>query len=142
MILRVKDFFKPRFKLTRGYPGCPFQVGDILDAFEFEGETTIRVASGNYKVFPLQFSDHFKKLRWHDHRTIEQLSSIKYMKVVSSGQYYCVGDIVEVLEMHYNYKSLVGGSGNVLFNLKGHYFIASQLEPATKEEHDKFCNKP
>ena len=83
-----------------------------------------------------------KKLRWHDHRTIEQLASIEYMKVVSGSSYYGVGDIVEVLEMHYNEKSLVGGKCNVLFNLKGHYFIASQLEPTTKEEHDKFCNKP
>jgi hypothetical protein len=29
----------------------------------------------------------------------------------------------------------------MLFDLKGHHFMASQIEPATKEEHDEFWAK-
>lgn len=142
MILRVGDFFKLRFELIIKYPGSPFQVGDVLDAYEFEGETYIRVDSVNYKIFPLQFPDHFRKLRWHDHRTLEQLLSIKYMKIISGeSNYYLVGDIVEVTEMCYNNKGLVGGRGSILYKLKDHYFNITQLQPATKEEHDKFWDK-
>jgi hypothetical protein len=136
--MRPKDFFYPRYVVTLKYPHSKFQVGDVLDANEFEGKIYL---SGDKTIYPDEYKEHFKKLRWHDHRTIEQLSSIKYMKVVSGSSYYVVGDIVEVLDIHYNDKSLVGGRCNILFNLKGHYFTASQLEPATKEEHDNFWNK-
>lgn len=142
MILSVKEFFYLRFELIRKYPNCPFQVGDILNAHEFEGETYIRIGSSDCKVFPLHYPDHFKKLRWHDHRTIEQLLSIKYMKVVSGEpSYYGIGDIVEVLHFMYNNATYVGGRDSILFNLKGHFFNITQLQPATKEEHDKFWNK-
>jgi hypothetical protein len=40
--------------------------------------------------------------------------------------------------MLFNNDKIVGGKNNIIFDLKGHYFIASQIEPATKEEHDKF----
>lgn len=141
MILITSDFFKPRFEFTRIYPGCPFRVGDVLEASEFEGETYIRIDSNDRKILPFHFSYHFRKLRWWEHRTIEQLVSIKYMKVVSGAQYYVVGDIVEVIDVMFNNPTIVGGNNSILFNLKGHHFIASQLEPATKEEHDKFWNK-
>lgn len=138
MILRPKDFLDLRFEFIRSYPNSPFCVGDVLRASKFEGEVYILYGDGGATVSPLKFTDHFRLVRWWEHRTIEQLKSIKYAKVVSDSNYYVTGDIVEVINMWFNNDNFVGGKNNILFDLKGHHFIASQLEPATKEEYDKF----
>lgn len=139
MKLDKRHFFFHRFEFIKDYPNSPFSVGDILDAYEFEGIMYIK--QGDSKIYPTNYSDNFRKLRWWEHRTIEQLKSIKYAKVVSGGNYYRIGDIVEVIDIWFNNDKFVGGKHNILFDLKGHHFIASQLEPATKEEHDKFWAK-
>jgi hypothetical protein len=36
---------------------------------------------------PNYFKDHFRLLMWQEHRTIEQLKTIKYAKVVSGSNY-------------------------------------------------------
>lgn len=133
------DWFKIRYILTRDYPGQPFPTGAILEAYKSEGSVYIK--EDNRKIYPNQYKDHFLLLRWWEHRTIEELLTIKYTKVVSGSNYYGVGDIVEVVNMWFNHDKYVGGKNNLLFDLKGHHFIASQIEPATKEEHDKFWNK-
>lgn len=135
MILSPSDFLKPRFEFIKDYPGAPFSVGSILDAYESDGRLYLYDAN---KLDPAEFPSNFRKLRWHDYRTIEQLKSIEYMKVISGSDYYGVGDIVEVLLFMYNNPTIVGGRDNILFNLKGHFFNVTQLQPATKEEHDKF----
>ncbi len=132
------NWFKLRYELTRGYPGCPFDVGRILDAYNFEGNVTLDECKS---IFPNHFKDHFRLLRWWEHRTIEQLLSLKYMKIVSGSNYYITGDIVQVSAIHYNDVSFVGGKGNLLFDLKGHHFMISQLEPSTKEEYEKWDAK-
>jgi len=139
MKLEKRGFLYHRFEFIKDYPNSPFSVGDILDAYEFEGE--IYIKKDEYKVYPTIYSDNFRKLRWWEHRSIEQLLSIKYAKVVHGSNYYVVGDIVEVVNMWYNNERLVGGRDSILFDLKGHHFVAFQLEPATKEEHDKFWEK-
>lgn len=136
MTLEPKEFLLMRFEFIKDYPGAPFRIGDILDTYESQGEIYLR--PDNVKIYPLKFPDNFKKLRWWEHRTIEQLLSIKYMKVVSHSNYYVPGDIVEVTKMFYNNESLVGGKNSIQFDLKGHYFLASQLEPATSAEYEKF----
>lgn len=137
--MHIQDWFKLRYELTRDYPNRIFDIGSVLDAYEFEGNITI---DKDKTIDPTRYKDHFRELRWHDHRTLEQLLSIKYMKVISGeSNYYLIGDIIEVTEMHYNNKGLVGGSGSILYNLKGHYFNITQLQPATKEEHDQFWDK-
>lgn len=133
------NWFRLRYELTRDYPNRIFDIGSIQDAYEFEGKVTL---DKDKSIDPRYYPDHFKLLRWWEHRTIEQLLSIKYMKVkCSQCGYYVNGDIVEVIGMYYNNTNLTGGENNILFNLKGHHYTASQLEPATKEEHDKFWKK-
>ena len=139
MILRPKDFMYQRVEVISDYPGSPFKLGDVLDVIECEGKEYI---SGHKSIYPKDYPLHFRKLRWHDHRTLEQLQSIKYMKIVSGDpSYYGKGDIVEVLEFMYNNATYVGGRDNILFNLKGHFFNITQLQPATKQEHDDFWDK-
>lgn len=138
MKLDSKDFIRPRYEFIKDHPDAPFIVGSVLDAYEHDESIYLH---GKAKLEPKLFPDNFKKLRWWEHRTIEQLNSIKYMKVVSGSSYYGVGDIVEVVNMWFNNDKYVGGKNNILFDLKGHHFIASQLEPTTKEEHDKFWAK-
>lgn len=138
MKLDPKDFLRHRYEFIKDYPDAPFIVGDILDAYEHEGRIYLH---DNAKLEPKLFPDNFKKLRWWEHRTIEQLKSIQYAKIVSGSSYYGVGDIVEVVNMWFNNNKYVGGKNNILFDLNGHHFIASQLEPTTKEEHDKFWAK-
>jgi hypothetical protein len=138
MKLRPIDFMYPRYEVIQSYPGCPFTVGSIQDANEFEGKEYLSAANKIYpKVYPL----NFKKLQWWEHRTIEQLLSVKYAKVVSGTDYYVEGDIVEVTNMWFNNDKYVGGRNNILFDLKGRHFMATQIEPATKQEHDKFWEK-
>ncbi len=130
------DWFRLRFELTRDYPNRIFDIGSILDAYEFEGKVTL---DKDKSIHPRHYKDHFRELRWWEHRTIEQLNSIKYMKIVGDKtSYYGKGDIVEVIAMHYNDASFVGGRDNILFSLKGHLFSPAHLEPATKDEHDEF----
>lgn len=130
-----KDWFRLRYELTTNYPNSIFDVGSILEAFESDGRIKLHRDSS---INPDNYKDHFRKLRWWEHRTIEQLLTIKYAKIVSGSDYYGVGDIVEVENIWYNNDRYVGGKNNLLFDLKGHHFIASQIEPATKQEHDKF----
>lgn len=139
MILKPKDFLDPRFEFTKDYPNSPFNVGDILGSYEHDG--ILYLNTGDGVLQPRLFKDNFRELKWHEHRTIEQLKSIAYARVVSSGQYYIHGDIVPVVDVFYNRTELTGGSGNIIFNLSGHYFIASQINPATKEEYEKSNGK-
>lgn len=129
------DWFKLRYESTRDYPNRVHDIGSILDAFEFEGKVTLDKYPS---INPDYYKDHFKKLRWWEHRTIEQFLTIKYMKVINGSNYYTSGDIVKVKEMRYNDKSLVGGRDTILFSLEGHHFPVSQLEPSTMEEYEKF----
>jgi hypothetical protein len=134
------EWFIIRYILSSGYPNQEYPTGAILNAYNFEGEE-VYIKEDNKKIYPNHYKNHFLLLRWWEHRTIEQLLTIKYAKIVSGSNYYGVGDIVEVVNMWFNNDKYVGGKNNILFDLKGHHFIASQLEPATKEEHDKFWNK-
>ena len=129
------DWFKLRYELTRDYPNRLFDIGSIQDAYEFEGKVTL---DKDKSINPRCYPDHFKLLRWWEHRTIEQLLMIKYMKIVAGGNYYVIGDIVPVLCFMYNNPTIVGGMDALLFNLSGHFFVASQVVPATKEEYEKF----
>lgn len=139
MILTPDQFLEHRFEFIKDYPDAPFNVGDILGAYVHDGNLYL---SAQGAIKPSQFPDNFRKLRWHDHRTLEQLQSIKYMKIIGEEiSYYSKGDIVEVIEFYFNARAIVGGKGSILFNLKGHYFNITQLQPATKEEHDKFWDK-
>lgn len=132
------DWFELRYELIRDFPGCPFCVGDVLEAFDFEGKITL---SKDKSIYPNRFKDHFRLLRWWEHRTIEQFKTIKYMKVVSGGNYWRTGDIVEVILFMFNNATMVGGKDNLLFNLSGHFFIASQVEPASKQDYEDFMAK-
>lgn len=129
------DWFKLRYEVLCDYPKRFFDIGEVLEAYEFEGKTSLdRDKSINPTIYPA----HFKKLRWWEHRTIEQFRTIKYMKIISGSNYYVKGDIEEVTSFHYNETSLVGGKNNILFSIRGHYFIASQLEPSTEDAFEKF----
>lgn len=140
MILRPKDFMNRRFVLIKKYPSCPFDLGEVLAANEYEGITYIKYGEkGN--IHPLDYKDHFRELKWHEHRTIEQLKSITYAKVVDGSNYYGIGDIVEVIDMFYNNPKFVNGKDSIMFNLNGHWFTASEINPATKEDHTKFWAK-
>lgn len=138
MILEPSDFMRPRVEFIKDYPDAPFRLGDILSCYEHEGKTYLHDQA---KLEPALFPFNFRKLRWYDHRTLEQLLSIKYMKVISGSDYYGVGDVVEVLHFMYNNATYVGGRDSILFNLKGHFFNITQLQPVTKEEHDQFWDK-
>lgn len=131
-------WFKLRYELTRDYPNRLLDIGSIQDAFEFEGKVTL---DKDKSIDPRCYPDHFKLLRWWEHRTIEQLISIKYAKVVSGSNYYGVGDVVNVIDVMYNNPTITGGKDCILFNLSGHFFTASQVEPATKQEYEKFKSK-
>lgn len=127
--MTVQEFLQPRFLFILDYPGSEFCEGDVLQSFESDGRIYL---SANAKLEPKKFPKHFKLLRWHDHRTIEELYTIKYMKVLSGSNYYVVGDIVEVIGVHYSTKQ------GLEFDLQGRMFFASQLEPATPEQYEKF----
>lgn len=136
-----EDFLSPRYEVLLKWPNSPYKVGEVLSAELYSVKTNeLRIKGSD--IDPLRYINHFRPLKWYEHRTIEQLLSIKYMKIVGDkSSYYGKGDIVEVIAMHYNDASFVGGRDNLLFNLKGHFFSPVNLEPATKKEHDEFWKK-
>jgi hypothetical protein len=126
-----KRFLDPRYIVKIEYPHSKFCKGDILDTYEHEGKTYL---SGDGNLEPKMFPEHFELLPWYKHRTLEQLESIKYMKVISGSSYYVPGDIVQVDKLIFDATT----KEKIWFSLKGHTFPAQQLAPSTKEEHDKF----
>lgn len=132
-----EDFLSPRCIVLLEWPNSPYKVGDVLSLELYSCQTNeLRIKGSD--IDPLRYINHFRPLKWHEHRTIEQLLSIRYMKIIEGSNYYVTGDIVEVVSMFYNDPSYIGFKDKIGFSLKGHNFTASQLEPATKEEHDDF----
>lgn len=135
-----EDFLSHRYEVLLKWPNSPYKVGDVLSAELYSVKTNeLRIKGSD--IDPLLYTSHFRPLKWHEHRTIEQLLSIKYMKIIDGSNYYVTGDIVEVTSVFYNDISYIGFKDKIGFSLKGHNFIASQLEPATKKEHDDFWEK-
>jgi hypothetical protein len=133
-----EEFLKPRFIVILPWPNGSYERGQVCDVFESDGKLKL---CGDSKIEPEKWLSHFRKAKWYEHRTIEQLTSIKYMRILEGkSNYYVPGDIVEVKGMTYNNPVLVNGEHNILFDLKGHHFPASQLEPATKQQYETWEN--
>lgn len=132
------DWFKLRYILQCDYPKRMLDVGSVLYAFEFEGEIKL---DNDRSIDPERYKTYFRKLVWYEHRTIEQLSSIRYVRIIDGSNYYITKDVVEVSSVFYNDISYIGYKDVIGFSLKGHNFLASQLEPATKKEHDEYWEK-
>lgn len=135
--ISIINFLKPRYKVIADYPGNPYPIGAI-------GTTDSEYwAQSNYRLIiseaPDKYPHLFKKLEWWEHRTIEELKSVKYVKVITYRGYWRVGDIVPV-------NSFEGGSMEKAlptgYNLKyNHYQSIFELEPASQSEYESFINQ-
>ncbi len=135
----IDHLLKPRYKVIADYPDSKFKVGEILfvpNPKEFPNwfQTNRRFNNeGRFEAVLEAYPHIFKKLEWWEHRTIEELKSIKYVKVIKYRGYWREGDVVPVY-------SFEGGSIEKAkptgFNLKyKHFQPVFELLPGTEEEY-------
>lgn len=136
----VEELLKPRFQVKAYWPDCPFTVGDILvpdfeepDQYVVEGRG---LKSPILNDSPTRWPHLFKELKWHEHRTLEQLKSIRYMKVIEYEGYWLVGDIVPVRDIEFKNNGTLYG-----FRLNSHLHQVHKVVPATDAEYEAFKSK-
>jgi hypothetical protein len=135
--MMVEEFLIKRYIAIAVDTSNKFMVGDIF-THVVDRSWEIHAAGrwiGVKVDFPNLYPHLFKAIPWYAHRTIEELESVKYAKVIRTSNYWVPGDIVPVTKFFYeNDKPLK-------FDLSGHQFYASNIEPSSEEEYKKFKGK-
>lgn len=121
----IQGLLKPRYKVIADYPGNIFKVGHIVS--EAEAEEKFDFPHNLFPVYP----NIFKPLAWYEHRTLEQLQAVKYVKVTNYVGYWRVGDIVEA--RFGLWKDEIYG-----YFLKNHFHPMPYIEPVTEQEYKQF----
>lgn len=117
----IEELLKPRYKVIADYPGSDFEVGGIIEMIAF-----------NVDVFK-DFPHLFKRLEWWQERTIEEMESVKYAKVIKYRGYWREGDIVKIEKFVHGSVTLAQPTG---YYLKyKHYQPVFELQPATEQEY-------
>lgn len=126
-------FLKPRYILENLWPGCPYKVYDVLIQHESTGDLWIIQSSGHLvpevETTPKKWSYLFRELKWWEHRTVEQLLSIRYARVVKYVGYWVVDDVVPVKDVSFE-------NGRISLSLGGHEHPAECIVPATLKEYE------
>jgi hypothetical protein len=116
--MNIETLLEPRIQVISDYPGSPHLVGDILP--------------GEWRK---EYAAIFRAVNWWEHRTLEQLRAIKYMKVVEYVGYWVVGDVVPVQSMKIEGGILMG------FYLTNHLHPPSAVKPATQKQYEEFLKR-
>jgi hypothetical protein len=132
-IQQVDELLCPRFKVIADWPmNINFKVGEIVS-----NNLWFLFFLGQHEWHMKDLPHLFKPLAWWEHRTIEELQSVKFVKVIIYRGYWVVGDIVPVIRFehgsigkatptgYYIGRNYTGGNG-------GHYQPIFELEPATE----------
>lgn len=131
------ELMKPRYKVIAGYPGSPFEIGEIIswtDTTETQKRAFImRSQSGHglNKTVADQYPHLFKKLEWWQDRLPEDMP--EYVKDEKG----VIGKLGE--RYSHNLKNcvmVVFKEGNAIVNHFKHWL------PATKDEYDNQLLNP
>jgi hypothetical protein len=131
---QVQELLKPRYKVIADYPASEYPVGYIIES------ETFSIGDVDHNCY--NYPHLFKRLEWWKNRTIEELESVKYVKVIKYRGYWLVGDIVHAkFEIKSEGRGLYTGYNIGRKPNYGHYQPIEELEPATEEEYLSFINQ-
>jgi len=134
--MNIESFSRPRYIIESLYPGSQYYVGNIIELTKdgWDNWVYMYAEQDGYEKksqeFFYNYPNIFRLLEWWEHRTIEELLTIKYVKIVNYQRYYAIGDIVPIIGMQIQ---------PLAFNLAGHQFhMANNVIPATEQEYTEF----
>jgi len=135
-------FLQTRYIIDIKYPECPYEEGTIL---YYSGKSQFLNVNFYHPPFgkvtindPHESPKIFKPVPWYKHRTIEELQSIKYVKVIKYVGYLRVGDVVPVTKVDIDLSKEQPISFTLLSD---HIHPVDTVTPATREEHDIWLYK-
>lgn len=111
-----------------------FEVGDIFTDNKNYAVTNQKGEVVN-PVFFIKFPHIFKKLKWFEGVTLDDLCTIKYVRITQYTGYWGVGDVVPVTDYDINAKARIV----VRFQLEyTNYSIPDKCIPATEKEYNEW----
>lgn len=135
----IEELLKPRYKVIADYPGCKFNIGDIVTFVRSVNKYELWVSQDGQLITFNSFSKYphlFNKLEWWEERSLEQLNAVEYVKIIRYEHYWQVGDIVPVERFVYEKGRPMG------YDLKynKHHPVYS-IMPATITEYEAYINQ-
>lgn len=126
-MLSTEELMRPRYKVIASYPKTIFKPDEIISIHGMHGDIIFCDSTGpRYSDYP----HLFKKLAWHEYRTLDELYSLKYAKVIIYTGYWIVGDIVPVTKCN------VIDKNNVEYILKYSQPVKiNTIEPASEQQY-------
>lgn len=102
MVKEIEQLMQLRAKVTNLWPCCPYKVGDLIEIIP-NGKLWNAIEHNEQQIFQpvstiAKYSANIKELAWYEHRTLDQLMSVKYVQITIYTGYWRVGDIVPVTD--------------------------------------------
>ena len=147
--MSIEELLRPRYKVTADYFYNPYKLCDVITVeyddrsvhlttttYRNEFGETVEQANHFHPNRLKDFPHLFQPVQWWEQRAVEELRSIKYMKVVEYSGYHLVGDVVPVKKMAFSDDGFLLG-----YWLTGHLHPLHKIIPATAEEYTAFKSK-
>lgn len=116
----TEELLRPRYKVIADYPNSDYEIGQIII---------------NESDYCTRYPAIFKPLAWWQGRTLDEIVSVKFVKIIEYTGYWRVGDIVPVTDY-----SIIGGRF-IKYQLKyNHEAKPETVEPSTEAEYITFKN--
>jgi hypothetical protein len=125
--MNTEELMKPRYKVIADYPRSDYKIGEIINCAEEDAK--------HFGTWPHLFS----RLEWWQNRTIEELSGVKYVRVMKYRGYWREGDVVKVTG--FDGGSLARSVPTGYYLDTTHYQPVFELSPATEEEYLAYKNQ-
>jgi hypothetical protein len=117
------------YKLVKKYPHCQLQLNEVITTGDPEEISLMR-----------DHPEFFRKLKFYENKTIEELLNIKYVKVIKYVGYYELGAIVPVAGVEFSdTKGLTFFLGDRIGRkYNPHPHPADHLDISDKEEFERY----
>lgn len=123
---------KDRFRIISPWPKMNCSVGDIINC-------TDKSDIDHCEKYPLLY----KRISWHEERTLEFIKSVRYVKVTKYVGYWRVGDVVPVAGIGFAKNLSHCKDGTLIYYLDNltHPHSVDHIEYATVEEYKEWKEK-
>lgn len=119
-----------RYTLIKDYPNCPYKIDEVL--YNKAG-----IKEPNFA----NYSHLFQPLAWWEKRGLDELTSVRFCRIIKTNGYWREGDILPVI----GYDMRTEGPHPIFkgYRLRGYNtnpecYTKQQVEPATEEEFLKW----
>lgn len=119
------EFLKQRIKCIAPFPGMKREGFDHNLVFE---------ATDNDLSLPTLSPANFRAVHWFEDRKLDDLMSVRFVRITEYTGYWVVGDVVPVSDYQINTKNRTFE----LYLMSGQSSRLEKCEPATKEEYDEW----